>query len=241
MGEHLHSARRLFLEMKETRSRVAILEAQNLELTRKLEDRDRELSEVLMRQGVLEERSSDYDQLRSWVEAGDNKIDELTAELARLDAAKANLTRENADLTRENTDLVGKVDRAVAAEASLSACLLQLQATSEEQQGIIERQKAVVICLSMDLSSSESSRNEYRKKLEDLQSTSLIQAERLRLEIKELKEKNSHLNHNCVAAVDKSFQHLQKVQATSEKAKRYRRQLGQVYRIRNRAWIQGFY
>jgi hypothetical protein len=71
IDKYLYSSRFLFLEVKEARSRIAILEAQNLELAKKLEDRDRELSEALRRQDALEERSSEYDHLRSLVGAGD--------------------------------------------------------------------------------------------------------------------------------------------------------------------------
>jgi hypothetical protein len=81
LGKHLYCSQDLFLELKEklevredelseARSTITALEARNLELERRLADRDKELLEALRRQGILEERSSEYDQLRSTVDAG---------------------------------------------------------------------------------------------------------------------------------------------------------------------------
>lgn len=53
------------------------------------------------------------------------KIDELTFEIARLDAT-------NADLTSTNADLKAKFERVMEAKASLFAYLLQLQGTINE-------------------------------------------------------------------------------------------------------------
>jgi chromosome segregation ATPase len=125
LGKHLHTSQGSFLELKgklevredelsAARSTIAALEARNLELERRSASRDKELFEALKRHEVLEERSSEYDQLHSAVDAGQAKIDELTSEVLKFEMVKSELEGITADLR----DKLAKVMRV---ESDLSA------------------------------------------------------------------------------------------------------------------------
>jgi chromosome segregation ATPase len=163
LSEHLHSSQGSFLESKKklevredelsvARSTIAALEARNLELERRSASHDKELFEALKRQEVLEARSSEYDQLRSAVDAGQVKIDELTSDVLRLDMV-------NSELRGEMADLRARLARATQAESELSGRSSWLQGVVDEQKGQIAGFKAEVSNLSRNLRSVEVERS----------------------------------------------------------------------------------
>jgi hypothetical protein len=91
--------------------------------------------------------------------------------------------------------------------------------------------------LSRNLSSVETERNSARKELEEAQNLLLLMETDkitvLEKEIADLRARES-------SATALSQRHLQKHREETEKARKYKHQLGQVYKVRNRTWIHGF-
>jgi chromosome segregation ATPase len=106
------------------------LRARNLELEERSASHDRELFEALKRQEVLEAKSSEYDQLRSAVDAGQAKVDELTSDVLRLDMVNSGLRGEMADLR-------ARLARSTQAESELLGRSSWLQGVVDEQKGLI--------------------------------------------------------------------------------------------------------
>jgi chromosome segregation ATPase len=241
LGKHLHSSQDLFLEWKRklevredelsaARSTIAALEVRNLELERRSASRDKELFEALKKQEALEAKSSEYDQLRSAVDVGQARIDELTSEALRLDMVNSGLGREIADLR-------ARLARAAQVESELSGRSSWLQGVVDEQKGAIAGFKAEVADLSRNLSSVEVERNSARKELNDaLKLLASLQNE----EIPALRKENAELQVRERSATDLSHRHMWKHHDANEKVKRYKHQLDVVHIVRNRTWIHGF-
>jgi chromosome segregation ATPase len=240
LGKHLHSSQGLFLESKRklevredelsvARSTIAALEARNLELERRSASRDKELFEALKKQEVLEARSSEYDQLRSAVDAGQAKIDELTSDVLRLDMV-------NSELRGEMADLRARLARATQAESELSGRSSWLQGVVDEQKGLIAGFKAEVSNLSRNLCSVEVERNSARKELDDVQK----HLASLQNEMVALKKENADLRIEKGLPPTYRSRHMWKHQEANEKVKRYKHQLDVVHIVRNRTWIHGF-
>jgi hypothetical protein len=158
------------------------------------------------------------------------KIDELTFEVLRLDVMKS-------ELEGAITDLQTKLVRAARDESELSARASWLQGIVDEQKGLIAGYKAEVADLSQNLSIVETERNSSREELEDAQKLLLfVESDKILALEKEL----TYLCERASTTTDLSQRHLLKHCDESEKAKRCKHQLGQVYKVRNRTWIYGF-
>lgn len=82
------------------RSRLATLERENFELSKKLEERHRELLEAFQRQEILEMKVAEYEDLQTFLEAADRKIQALKSALSDKEATLAETEALNAILSR---------------------------------------------------------------------------------------------------------------------------------------------
>lgn len=82
------------------RSRLATLERENFELSKKLEERHRELLEAFQRQEILEMKVAEYEDLQTFLEAADRKIQALKSALFDKEATLAETEALNAILSR---------------------------------------------------------------------------------------------------------------------------------------------
>lgn len=82
------------------RSRLATLERENFELSKKLEERHRELLEAFQRQEILEMKVAEYEDLQTFLEAADRKIQALKSTLSDKEATLAETEALNAILSR---------------------------------------------------------------------------------------------------------------------------------------------
>jgi hypothetical protein len=178
----------------------------------------------------LEERSSEYDQLRSTVDAGQTKIDELTSEVLRLDVVKSELEGAVADLQ-------AKLGRAARTESELAGRASWLQGIVDEQKGLIAGYKAEVADLSRNLSSVEIERNSARKELNDTQKLLVLMVND---KIEALEKENADLREREKSATDIAQRQIMKYREVVERERRYSHQLGLVHKVRNRTWIHGF-
>jgi chromosome segregation ATPase len=240
LGKHLHSSQDSLLEWKRrlearedelsvAKSAIAALEVRNLKLEGRSANHEKELSEALRKQEVLEAWSSKYDQLRSTVDAGQAKIDELTSDVIRLD-------RVNSRLRGEVTDLRAGLARSTQAESKLLGRSLWLQGVVDEQKGTIAGFKAEVSNLSRNLRSIEVERDSAWGELGNVQK----QLASLWDEMVALKKENENLQDKERVATELSSRHMWKHQEASKLAKRYKHQLDMVHVVKNRTWIHGF-
>lgn len=82
------------------RSRLATLERENFELSKKLEERHRELLEAFQRQEILEMKVAEYEDLQTFLEAADRKIQALKSALSDKEDTLAETEALNAILSR---------------------------------------------------------------------------------------------------------------------------------------------
>jgi DNA repair exonuclease SbcCD ATPase subunit len=240
LGKHLHSSQDSLLEWKRrleaqeeelvaARSTITALRARNLELEERSTRHDTELFDALKRQEVLEAKSSEYDQLRSAVDVGQAKIDELTSDVLRLDAANSGLRGEMADLR-------AKLARSTQSESELLGRSSWMQGVIDEQKGLIAGFKAEVSDLSRNLRSVEAERSSARKGLEIAEEQLALLGE----EMAALKKANDELRDQEKAATQLADHMAQKHREVNQLAKRYKNQLNMVHVVRNRTWIHGF-
>jgi chromosome segregation ATPase len=240
LGRHLHSGGDSFLEwktrlearedeLKAARSTIAALEARNLELEGASARYKEELSSALERQEVLEVKSSEYDQLRSAVDAGQARIDTLTSDVLRLD-------RANAGLEGLVADLRVKLAKAAQAESELVDRSSRLQRSVDEQRGTIAGFEAEVSNLSRNLHSVEVERDSARRGLGDAQK----QLASLQDEMVALKKENRDLSFEKKAATNSANRFMQSYKEANGLVKRYKHQLDIVHVVRNRTWIHGY-
>jgi chromosome segregation ATPase len=240
LGRHLCSGEGSFLEWKARleaqedeltamRSAAAALEARNLELEGASARYQKELAAALKRQEVLEEKSSEYDQLRSAVDVGQARVDALTSDVLRLD-------RANAGLEGLVADLRVRLERAAQAEAELVDRSSRLQRSIDEQRGTIAEFEAEVSDLSRNLHSVGVERDSARRELGDAQK----QIASLQDEVVALKKENNILSSKENAATDSASRFMQSYKEANQLVKRYKHQLDVVHLVRNRTWVNGY-
>jgi chromosome segregation ATPase len=216
-------------ELKAARSTIAALEARNLELEGASARCEKELSTALERQGVLEAKSSEYDQLRSAVDVGQARIDALTSDVLRLD-------RANAGLEGLVADLRVRLARAVQAESESTDRSFRLQRFVDEQKGTIAGFEAEVSDLSRNLHSVEAERDSARRELGEAQK----QLASLQDEVVALKQENKDLSSKECQATASASRFMQGYKEANQLAKRYKHQLDAVHLVRNRTWVTGY-
>jgi predicted nucleic acid-binding Zn-ribbon protein len=216
-------------ELKAARSTIAALEARNLELEGASARYKEELSSALERQEVLEAKSSEYDQLRSAVDAGQARIDTLTSDVLRLD-------RTNAGLEELAADLRVRLAKAVQAESELVDRSSRLQRSVDEQRGTIAGFEAEVSNLSRNLHSVEVERDSARRGLGDAEK----RLASLQDEVVALKKENRDLSFEKQAATNSATRFMQSYKEANGLVKRYKHQLDIVHVVRNRTWIHGY-
>jgi predicted nucleic acid-binding Zn-ribbon protein len=240
LDKYLHSSQESLLEWKRkseaqdgelaaARSTITALRARNLELEERSTRHDAELFDALKRQEVLEAKSSEYDQLRSAVDVGQAKIDELTSDVLRLDAANSGLRSEVADLR-------AKLARSMQSESELQGRSSWMQGVIDEQKGLIAGFKAEVSDLSRNLRSVEAERNSARKGLETAEEQLVLLGEKMAA----LKKAIEELRDQEKAATQLADHMVEKHREANQLARRYKGQLNMVHVIRNRTWIHGF-
>lgn len=240
LDKYLHSSQESLLEWKRkseaqdgelaaARSTITALRARNQELEERSVRHDAELFDALKRQEVLEAKSSKYDQLRSAVDIGQARIDELTSDVLRFDAANSGLRSKVADLRAE-------LARSLQSESELQVCSSRMQGVIDEQKGLIAGFKAEVSDLSRNLRSVEGERTSARNRLEAAE-------ERLALlgaEMATLKKAIGELLDQEKAATQLADRVVENNCEVTQLARRYKNQLNTVHVIRNRTWVHEF-
>jgi chromosome segregation ATPase len=240
LDKYLHSGQELLLEWKKksevqgrelaaARSTITALRARNLELEERSTRHDAELFDALKRQEALEAKSSEYEQLRSAVDVGQSRIDELTSNVLRLDAANSGLRSEVADLRAQ-------LAKSMKSESELQGRSSRMQGVIDEQKGLIAGFKAEVSDLSRNLRSVEAERSSARKGLETAEEQIVSLGEQMAAS----KQVIAELRDQEKKATKLADHMVEKHREASQLARRYKGQLNIVHVVRNRTWIHGF-
>lgn len=168
-------------------------------------------------------KSSEYDQLRSAVDAGQAEVDELTSDVLRLDMVNSRLRGEMADLR-------ARLGRSTQSESELLGRSSWMQGVIDEQKGLIAGFKAEVSDLSRNLRSVEAERSSARKGLEIAEEQLALLGE----EMAALKKANDELRDQEKAATTMADHMMQKHREVNQLVKRYKNQLNMVHVVRNR-------